>query len=108
MAQSGDAVTPDGTPRVPMLPQETRAMLRGGDGGLSGFRHGIDQAPDAGGSNPPLRSGSNGIREIRGVSGNLYRNGRSGGFGALQAPATMNATAQQQWRSPILLNLYFP
>ena len=45
--------------------------------------------PTARGSNPPPGSGSNGIREIRGVTGSLYRNGRSGGFGALQAPATI-------------------
>ena len=28
------------------------------------------------------------MQEIRRLTGNLYRNGRSGGFGALQAPAT--------------------
>ncbi len=29
MAQPGDAVTPDGTTHVPLLPQEIRALLRG-------------------------------------------------------------------------------
>src|SRR4029077_159510 len=48
----------------------------------------IGQTPTAGDSNPPPGSGSNGTREIRGMTGSRYRNVRSGGFGALQAPAT--------------------
>src|SRR5450631_4157575 len=46
------------------------------------------QAPNAGSSNPPVGSGKGRVRGIRRVTGSVYRNGRSGGFGALQAPAT--------------------
>jgi hypothetical protein len=58
--------------------------------------------PNAGGSNPPLGSGSSGIRELRRVTGNLYRNGRSGGFGALRAPAT-KLPFWWQWVGPALV-----
>jgi hypothetical protein len=46
------------------------------------------QIPNAGGSNPPVGLGGSRITGIRRLTGNLYRNGRLGGFGALQAPAT--------------------
>jgi hypothetical protein len=53
---------------------------------------------------------------MRQVTGNLYRNGRSGGFGALQAPATKlfivtyvseRTKAKMQWRSPSLQTASF-
>jgi hypothetical protein len=66
-------------------------VLRRGDGELSDMwllLHGAVQIPSAGGSNPLVGLRGSRIIGIRRLTGNLYRNGRSGGFGALQAPAT--------------------